>query len=831
MNKFINEAYKRLIDKYSFLLSTISEDVLMNKIFFKGVSDKMSLEEVVSLALKNVNDYFIDESQTDPEKLVQQFVDYTKTHGNRKTFNFFNKVFKDDIIDLDYFLSFLIEEKTYKKYFYKLLNDEGIDPFKDNLENKLLKQVLQLYSLSLETSELSSSDIIEADGSVVQDPVRKYLLDIRGFKVLSPQEEQEAFRKYIETKDPEIREYIYEHNLKFAFSVAKKYAGVAGSLSILDLVQEGNIGLGKAIDKFDPDKGYKFSTYAFWWIRQNITRAIANNSRTVRMPVHFLEDYNKIRRFVRDYNTEFGKDPSYDEISSATGFTLDKIKETINLYNKFDSPESIDRYIGEDEDTLLGDFIPGDGFEDLQRTVEVNQMAEVLKKYSGSLTDREKRVILLRFGFVTGRQMTLEEVGHIFHVTRERIRQIESKALMKMRRNAERERRLIDAKQTTLDAVSQSLTYAGFVRKVTNKDIIISDYVSFDKLVKVSCKKCGFEFEKLPSSLIADSSCPMCLKLEQSNKNYYQDKRRDRSFKERLQRVGKGIIEVPDLSSESNTIKPKCKICNYSWTTTRDELISKCYCPKCSEIERIVSSKEDAILLQNFTRSLNGNTLELTGYKNPEVSFFTTCHKCGLTKIITPAKFLQYPSCPDCSKLTTYSISSYQSSKKLVERIESASNYQLSVMSFRTPNLPVRVKCVKCSNEWEDSPGHLIKQPYCKKCVLISKSDYIKDSISEFDFGSASAEVTILNQIIKIYRSGVLDLINSPISKSIILLALLRISIDEKTISNEEFAKAMHVPASYIAVITGRIYYEYKATIDQHLLSDSAQRKMNPKKD
>ena len=548
------------------------------------------------------------------------------------------------------------------------------------------------------------------------------------------------------------------------------------------------------------------------------------------MPVHFLEDYSKIRNFVRGYNTINGKDPSYEEISKATGFSVEKIKDVIDRYNKFDNPESFDKYIGEDEDTLLGDFIPGDGLEVMQREVEVRQMGETLEKYTTALTPRERKVIQLRFGFVTGREMTLEEVGHQFHVTRERIRQIEAKALLKMRKAADRERRIIDAKRTTNEEAIKPLTYMGFLSRVTNKDIIISDYVSFDRLVKVSCKKCGFEFEKLPSSLIQDSACPMCLKRSQSEKNYYQDKRKDRSFREKLLKNGKGLIEVLDLGLDARSIKAKCSLCEYTWFTTKDELISKCYCPKCSEVERAVMSKDDAILLQNFARSLNGDKIELSGYKNGEASFFPICHECGSTRIITPSKFLKYPFCPTCTTSTDYTHSSYyQTSKNLIERIQSASNYQLSVVSFKSPNLPVRVKCVKCLNEWEDSPGHLIKEPYCKKCVLISKKDYIKDNILDFDFGDNSTEVKVLNQIIRIYRCGVLDMIESPLSKHIILLALLRISIDEKMLTTEEFAKVMHVPVSYINVITNKIYFEYKAIIDQHLLSDNAQRKMKPK--
>ena len=259
------------------------------------------------------------------------------------------------------------------------------------------------------------------------DPVKLYLKEIGGYPLLSIAEEIELAKR-IEKGDESAKKILTESNLRLVVSIAKRYVG--RGLSFLDLIQEGNLGLIKAVEKFDYTKGYKFSTYATWWIRQAITRSIADQSRTIRIPVHMSEVINKTYRVSRNLLQELGREPSEQELAEAMGLPVEKIREILKVSA---DPISLDTPIGEEDDSHLGDFIKDESIVGPEEAAAYAVLQDQISRLLDTLTEREQRVLILRFGLKDGRTRTLEEVGKEFNVTRERIRQIEAKALRKLR--------------------------------------------------------------------------------------------------------------------------------------------------------------------------------------------------------------------------------------------------------------------------------------------------------------------------------------------------------------------------------------------------------------
>ena len=283
---------------------------------------------------------------------------------------------------------------------------------------------------TIETDFESELDSSLTKGIAVDDPVRMYLKEIGKVPLLTAEEEVELAKKMSEggEEGEEAKKSLCEANLRLVVSIAKRYVG--RGMLFLDLIQEGNLGLIKAVDKFDYTKGYKFSTYATWWIRQAITRSIADQARTIRIPVHMVETINKLIRVSRQLLQELGREPTPEEIAEEMGLTVEKVREIQKVAQE---PVSLETPIGEEEDSHLGDFIPD---EDVPQPVEAaafSMLKEQLVEVLDTLTDREQKVLKLRFGLEDGRARTLEEVGKEFEVTRERIRQIEAKALRKLR--------------------------------------------------------------------------------------------------------------------------------------------------------------------------------------------------------------------------------------------------------------------------------------------------------------------------------------------------------------------------------------------------------------
>ena len=304
-----------------------------------------------------------------------------------------------------------------------LLADEMPDGEMDKIESEVEK---------FADSE-AMERLLEQEGLAIDDPVRMYLKEIGRVELLSQEEELELAKvMYDETLPDDVRkkakDRLVEANLRLVVSIAKRYVGKG--MFFLDLIQEGNLGLIKTVDKFDYEKGFKFSTYATWWIRQAINRAIADQARTIRIPVHMVETIHKVSRYQRQLLQEYGREPTADEIGEKMGMSSDKVREILKIAQE---PVSLETPIGEEEDSHLGDFIPDDETPTPADAASATMRREVIERQLRTLTPREEHVIKLRFGLYDGRCRTLEEVGKEFRITRERIRQIEAKALRKLR--------------------------------------------------------------------------------------------------------------------------------------------------------------------------------------------------------------------------------------------------------------------------------------------------------------------------------------------------------------------------------------------------------------
>ena len=303
------------------------------------------------------------------------------------------------------------------------ISDDDAVPILDDIDMPEIEELNEIE----EVTEEEMAEVKVDDSYSTDDPVRMFLKEIGKVPLLTAEEEVELAIR-MSQGDEEAKRRMTEANLRLVVSIAKRYVG--RGMLFLDLIQEGNLGLIKAVEKFDYTKGYKFSTYATWWIRQAITRAIADQARTIRIPVHMVETINKVIRVSRQLLQELGHDPSAEEIAAEMGMPVDKVREILKIAQE---PVSLETPIGEEEDSHLGDFIPDEDASEPSEAASFSLLKEQLMEVLDTLTPREKKVLELRFGIVDGRTRTLEEVGKEFNVTRERIRQIEAKALRKLR--------------------------------------------------------------------------------------------------------------------------------------------------------------------------------------------------------------------------------------------------------------------------------------------------------------------------------------------------------------------------------------------------------------
>ena len=334
----------------------------------------------------------------------------------------------------DHFADLHLEEEQMDEIL-DALEKSGIDVLRITDDDDIPDEELLLSDE--DEVDMENLDLSIPDGISIEDPVRMYLKEIGKVPLLSAEEEIELAKR-MENGDQEAKKRLAEANLRLVVSIAKRYVG--RGMLFLDLIQEGNLGLIKAVEKLDYRKGYKFSTYATWWIRQAITRAIADQARTIRIPVHMVETINKLIRVSRQLLQELGREPTPEEISEEMGMPVDRVREILKISQE---PVPLETPIGEEEDSHLGDFIQDDNVPVPAEAASFTLLREQLVEVLGTLTEREQKVLRLRFGLDDGRARTLEEVGKEFNVTRERIRQIEAKALRKLR-HPSRSRKLKD---------------------------------------------------------------------------------------------------------------------------------------------------------------------------------------------------------------------------------------------------------------------------------------------------------------------------------------------------------------------------------------------------
>ncbi len=333
----------------------------------------------------------------------------------------------------EFFADMPLEEEQFEKIM-EMLEVNGVDVLRITETDDVDEEFVPTEE---DEVDMENIDLSVPDGISIEDPVRMYLKEIGKVPLLSAEEEIELAQR-MEQGDQEARKRLAEANLRLVVSIAKRYVG--RGMLFLDLIQEGNLGLIKAVEKFDYRKGYKFSTYATWWIRQAITRAIADQARTIRIPVHMVETINKLIRVSRQLLQKLGREPSPEEIAEEMGMPPERVREILKISQE---PVSMETPIGEEEDSHLGDFIEDDNVPAPAEAAAFVLLKEQLVEVLGTLTDREQKVLRLRFGLDDGRARTLEEVGKEFNVTRERIRQIEAKALRKLR-HPSRSRKLKD---------------------------------------------------------------------------------------------------------------------------------------------------------------------------------------------------------------------------------------------------------------------------------------------------------------------------------------------------------------------------------------------------
>ena len=365
----------------------------------------------------------IEEKKAKLQEKLQELLALAKKKKNSLEYQEISEFFKDMELDADEFEKILDFLETNNIDVLRIMDDDDID------DDIILDDEDEV--------EVEKIDLSVPDGVSIEDPVRMYLKEIGKVPLLSAEEEIELAKR-MELGDQEAKKRLAEANLRLVVSIAKRYVG--RGMLFLDLIQEGNLGLIKAVEKFDYRKGYKFSTYATWWIRQAITRAIADQARTIRIPVHMVETINKLIRVSRQLLQELGREPTPEEIAAEMNMPVDRVREILKISQE---PVSLETPIGEEEDSHLGDFIQDDNVPVPADAAAFTLLKEQLEEVLGTLTEREQKVLTLRFGLEDGRARTLEEVGKEFNVTRERIRQIEAKALRKLR-HPSRSRKLKD---------------------------------------------------------------------------------------------------------------------------------------------------------------------------------------------------------------------------------------------------------------------------------------------------------------------------------------------------------------------------------------------------
>jgi len=630
-----------LYEEYGFIENDMSK---FKDIVFSNASKNMSEKELRELGKKNIIIYLVKEVQSG--KFVILFKKALEKLEPMKAFVLFDTIIEEADIDIseDAILGLALNQ-TYQGFYDNYVNN------KNKFEGTLLGKVLDAYtSINEEDIEIGESELIS---NLSDDQVRDYLLLISGISVLTREEEQFLLRKYKETNDPYYKDEFINHNLRLAAKLSLKYWKPMLKMSRMDLIQEGNLGLMEAFDRFDPTKGYKFSTYAIWWINQKVTRAIADQNDTVRIPVHCNEKIAKKNNFIKEYEDKYFREPTDEEIMDALGVDEKELK-LIKKAEIIKSPNSIDYVVDNQEsragrESSYGQFIADDSKPSVEdealSIVEREQLLEIIEDV---LTKRERIVIRARMGFNEyGETFTLEKIGEKLGVTRERIRQIESKALKKIERrlialkNAEKNMSLSNGNIDPHIIAERKEIEIRLKNKKNNLRVV--GFTPDNSRVTVKCLECQNSYTDTPEKILSLDDCLFCYAKKVADEEDKKDNLLE-AYNKKLIEGSNGKIIAIRLEDDKRYVTVRCLDCGFEWTRYRYNLLTNPVCPKCYSLTKIEKQKQT---LKNRIRKLN-------------------------------------------------------------DRIE--------IVEYIGSREKARFRCLDCKNEWDEFAYNLLRKPYCLNC-------------------------------------------------------------------------------------------------------------------
>ena len=639
----VDKILSNLYETYSFItpdMSKFKEIVLSN--IPKNLDDK-KLEEYCK---RNIVGYLVSELKNG--KFTILFKIATSQISIEKAFAIFDTVINTADIDIipDAILGIAMN-KNYQPFFDKCLEK------KEKYESTLLGDVLEAYTGLNEEEDLEIA-VNELTNNLSDDQVRDYLVLISGFSVLTREEEKYLIRKYKETNDDYYKEEFINHNLRLAAKIALKFWKPELKMSRMDLIQEGNIGLLDAFRKFDPDEGSKFSTYAIWWIRQKVTRAIIDQNDTIRIPVHRNEQIKKKNRFINEYVNVYGVEPTDKEIMEYLDVDIEEFK-TIKDAEYIKNPNSLDQAIDNQEskagrESTFGQFLSDEESQSTEDIAINGILREQLLSYLDEvLTERERIVIRARFGInEDGIKYTLEQIGKALGLTRERIRQIEAKAINKLKRKANAvksaEKNLQIATGRELNDPVIMSERKEFETKLREKssNLRVESYAPDNSRVAVKCLKCGKIYTGSMDYILELDDCVYCY-ANKLTKNEKKDTMLDK-FNKKLMDKTMGKMIVLSLEDNGADAIVKCLECGNEWERNRYNLLNKPNCPRCSSLSRMERKK---LGLQSRLDEVNGR-IEVVEYLGARVNSKFKCLDCGKEWKELGYNIVKKPYCPNC---------------------------------------------------------------------------------------------------------------------------------------------------------------------------------------
>lgn len=637
---------EELYNEYGFIEEDISK---FEEIVFSRANKKMAKEEVKSLAKANAVMYIVE--KIEDKQFIDIFTKALNKLGLLKASTIFDTILKQaniNILPEDF--EVLVTNDQYKDLYEKYIKN------KEKYESTLLGDILEAYSSFNEEIEINDTEILSR---VSDDQARDYYLLISQFSVLTREEEKELIKKYRETQDTYYRDEFINHNLKLVVNIAYNYWSkmAYGSLSLMDLIQEGNIGLLTAFNKFNPDRGFKFSTYAYWWIKQKIKRAIADKNDTVRTPVHLAEKINKMKKYIREYSNQFEVEPTDEEIIEFMGITPEFLKIMRNA-EAIKTPISMDAAIENPEErkgreSSLIQFLTDESAENVEDKAINDISREQFENLISETFDmREKIIIKNRFGFNEHSDIyTLQEIGDKLGITRERVRQIEKKALIKLSKRLKAQKRAeenmvirVNKEEAKKEIEEKRKIFEEKLRRKT-KTLTVERYSSDNLSVTVKCEKCGNVHTDTMDALLKENKCYFCYsqkidKEEEKNKIL-------NNFNDKLEKLSGGKLKIVEVEDDLEKVKVKCLDCNDEWSIYKYNLTYNPKCPSCANKNRI---KQQIEKIQNKIDEKN-DKIKIIEYSSSRIKVLFRCSQCGYEWEELPYNLLKKPYCPNCKKL------------------------------------------------------------------------------------------------------------------------------------------------------------------------------------